>query len=90
MMFSFSSPLRAEDMVYAFVEATAGDFAPVLVLRDFGDKPLSTGNLDGVETSASLFHQFEIDSQNNTLASFWHAQWRIRRDRRVSPAAGRQ
>jgi hypothetical protein len=63
-------PVRAEDMVYAFVEAIEGDFAPVLVLRDFGDKPLSTGGLDGVEPTASLFHQFETDSQNNSLRVF--------------------
>jgi hypothetical protein len=57
-------------MVYAFVEAIEGDFAPVVVLRDFGDKPLSSGNLDGIETSASLFHQFAADSQNNSLRVF--------------------
>ena len=56
--------LNTGDTVYAFVEATSGDLAPVLVLRNYNDKPLRTGNLSGEQSSASLRYALERDVQN--------------------------
>jgi hypothetical protein len=55
------------DAFYAYVEATSGDLAPVLVLRDFGDKPLASANVGGQETSAALQYTFEEGGRNFRL-----------------------
>ena len=52
---------------YAYVEATSGDLAPVLVLRDFGGKPVASANVGGQETSAALQYTFEERGENFRL-----------------------
>jgi hypothetical protein len=59
--------LHPGDTLYVYVEATSGDLAPVLILRDYGDKPLSAANLAGTETSASLQAKFDETSKNILL-----------------------
>jgi hypothetical protein len=46
--------MRPGDTFYAYVEAINGDLAPILVLRDYGEKPLRSSNLSGGERWASL------------------------------------
>jgi len=60
-------PLKAGDTAYAFIEATSDDFAPVLVLCDYGEKPLRSAKLSGAKTNATLYYRFEEDSRNDKL-----------------------
>jgi hypothetical protein len=52
---------------YAYIEATSGDLAPVLVLRDFGGKPVASANVGGQEKSAALQYTFEEGGENFRL-----------------------
>ena len=61
------NPVNAGDTLYVFVEATSGDLAPIIVLNDFGGKPLRSGNFSGQQTSATLQYTFEDDSSNGWL-----------------------
>jgi hypothetical protein len=60
--------LRQGDTLFAWVEAVSGDLAPLLVLHDYGDKPVSTGNLSGERSQTSLFYDSAEDASNYTLA----------------------
>jgi hypothetical protein len=55
------------DTVFAWVEATSGDLAPLLVLRDYGDKPLRSGNLSGENSQASLSYASDEVASGYTL-----------------------
>jgi hypothetical protein len=55
------------DTLFAWVEATSGDLAPVLVLRDYGEKPVRSGNLSGEQTQTSLFYRPEEEATNYTV-----------------------
>jgi hypothetical protein len=55
------------DTFYAYVETTSGNLTPVLVLRDFGGKPLASANVGGQETSAALQYTFEEGGENFRL-----------------------
>lgn len=61
-------PLRPGDMLYLFVEATSGDLRPVLILEDYGGKPLASANLSGTDTRASLFYRFLDEAVNYRLS----------------------
>ncbi len=56
--------IDAGDTVYAYVEATSGDLAPILLLNDFGGKPIRSGNLSGQDSRATLEYTFDEDSRN--------------------------
>jgi hypothetical protein len=57
--------LRQNDTLYAYVEATTGDLAPILVLRDYGEKPLRSGNLSGSQPWAKLQYRVEDNGARN-------------------------
>lgn len=60
--------LNSGDTIYAFVEATSGDLAPVLILRNFNEKPLRSGNLSGNQASANLQYSLERNVQNYQIS----------------------
>ena len=59
--------LDPEDTLSVAVQATSGDLRPILVLRDYGGKPVQVGNLQGVEQQASLEHAFSEGGESYTL-----------------------
>lgn len=58
---------KAGDSLQVFIETTAGDLAPTLILANFANKPLRSSNLDGKNTRASLEYTFPTDSRNYLL-----------------------
>jgi len=61
---------RPGETLYATVETTSGDLAPVLVLEDFGEKPVRSGNYLGEESVASLQYTFDDEGRNYGLRVF--------------------
>ncbi len=59
--------INSGDVLYAYVEAVSGDLTPILILRDFGGKPLEAGNLLGEGNTASLQFTFSEGSENTVL-----------------------
>jgi hypothetical protein len=57
----------ANDTLYTFIEAKSGNLAPIVVLKDYGNKTLTTGNWDGKAHNATLQYTFGNDSKNNYL-----------------------
>lgn len=57
----------AGDVLYAFVEATSGDRAPILRLEDFGTKPLRSANASGQNRQAGLSYEFPGSRGNYRL-----------------------
>jgi hypothetical protein len=55
------------DVFYAYVEATSGELTPILILRDYGGKPLSVGNLAGEGKTTSVQYAFSERSENIVL-----------------------
>jgi hypothetical protein len=67
---SFTLPLYdfdPGDKLSIFVEATSGDLTPILVLRDYGGKPVSVKNLQGRDTQTSLEYSLPEGGQQYTL-----------------------
>jgi Neurotransmitter-gated ion-channel ligand binding domain len=50
--------LNPGDTLSVTVSATSGNLHPILVLRDYGGKPVSLGNLQGTADNASLKYTF--------------------------------
>jgi hypothetical protein len=55
------------DKLSVFVEATSGDLAPILVLRDYGGKPVGVNNLNGTNAKASLEYSLPEGGRTYTL-----------------------
>jgi hypothetical protein len=47
------------EKLYVYAEATSGDLHPILILKDFGDKPIRSGNILGQDTNATLEYEFD-------------------------------
>jgi len=54
----------AGDTLYVYAEAISGDLRPIVLLNDFGNKPLRSGNFSGGESSASFEYAFDDDTSN--------------------------
>jgi hypothetical protein len=65
--FFFLEDVKAGDTFYAYMEATAGDLVPILVLRDFGGKPVASANVGGQASQAALQYTFEDAGRNYRL-----------------------
>jgi hypothetical protein len=52
------------DTLYVYAEAISGDLRPIVLLNDFGNKPLRSGNFSGSESSASFEYTFDDDTSN--------------------------
>lgn len=59
--FYILTDLLTNDTIYAYIETTSGDVAPIIVLADYGDKPARTANLLAPGKNASL--QYTADSE---------------------------
>ena len=59
--------LQPQDTFYARVEALSGDLRPVLVLRNFADKPIRSGNLKGEASTAALQYTAPAIAKNYQL-----------------------
>lgn len=59
--------VSAGDTFYAFIEATSGNLAPILILTDYSGKPLASGNFSGQQSEASLQYTFESDGTGHRL-----------------------
>ncbi len=55
------------EKLFAFVEASSGNLRPVLILKDFGNKPVRSGNFTGKDTKATLEYTFEDEARNYFL-----------------------
>jgi hypothetical protein len=62
--------LRTGEVVYAYIEALSGEVAPIVVLRDYGEKPLRSANLSGVAKSATLQYRIEEGGDNFAVRLF--------------------
>ncbi|MEA3439420.1 MAG: hypothetical protein U9R58_03980 [Chloroflexota bacterium] len=60
--------LNTGDTLYAYVETTSGELAPVLVLRNFSGKPLRSGNISGEQSIATVQYLVERDISNYKLS----------------------
>ncbi|WP_067049892.1 ligand-gated ion channel [Methanofollis ethanolicus] len=59
--FYILTDLLPGDTIYAYIETPADDIAPILVLSDYGDKPVRSANLLAPGKNASL--QYTADSE---------------------------
>jgi hypothetical protein len=59
--------MQSGDTLYAYLETSSGDLVPVLVLYDYGDKPVASGNFGGKNHSASLQYTFKEDGRDYRL-----------------------
>jgi len=55
------------DTLYVDLQATTGDLKPVLVLRDYSNKPVQVANLDGQASTAAFQQAFPEGGANYTL-----------------------
>ena len=59
--------MQPGDTLYAFVEGAEESLRPVVILRDFGDKPVEAANISGQETTAVLEFTLPEEAVGYTL-----------------------
>jgi Neurotransmitter-gated ion-channel ligand binding domain len=59
--------LNKGDTLYVYLQATSGDLKPILMLRDYGDKPVQVSNLSGQASTASFQQVFPDGGANLSL-----------------------
>ena len=65
--FFFLNEIQPGHTLYVYAEATSGDLRPQVVLKDFGEKPLRSGNFDCSQTTATLQYTFDDGASNYML-----------------------
>jgi hypothetical protein len=65
--FFFFNQIEAGNTLYIYAEATSGDLRPQVILKDFGEKPLRSGNLGCNQTTATLQYTFDDRASNYIL-----------------------
>ncbi len=55
------------DTLYVYIDSLDSTLRPAVILRDFGDKPVTSANLGGQEATATLTHQLEEEGVGYTL-----------------------
>jgi hypothetical protein len=58
------APLKMGDTLYVNLQATSGGLKPVVVLRDYGHKPVRVANLTGGSSTASFQQAFPEGGEN--------------------------
>ena len=61
------SDLNPGDTLYVQLKATSGDLKPIILLRDYGKKPLRVANLNGQSAIAAFEQAFPEGGTNYTL-----------------------
>jgi Neurotransmitter-gated ion-channel ligand binding domain len=61
------SDFNPGDSLYVNLQATSGDLKPILLLRDYGYKPILVANLNGQASTASFQQAFPEGGQNFIL-----------------------
>jgi hypothetical protein len=59
--------MRAGDTLDVYVEALSGDLKPIVILYDYGEKPLASANYHGKETQGSFSFTFPENQDNSRL-----------------------
>lgn len=59
--------LEPDDTLYVHIQAASGDLKPILLLRDYGNKPVVAANLNGQAGLATFQHAFPQGGTNYTL-----------------------
>jgi hypothetical protein len=65
--FFFLNEIEPGHTLYVYAEATSGDLRPQIVLKDFGEKPLRSGNFDCSQTATTLQYTFDDGASNYIL-----------------------
>jgi hypothetical protein len=65
--FFFLNQIEAGNTLYVYAEATSGDLRPQVVLKDFGERPLRSGNFGCNQTTATLQYTFDERASNYIL-----------------------
>jgi hypothetical protein len=59
--------INPNDTLFIYIQATSGDLKPVVVLRDYADKPVQVANLNGSQAAVALQEKFPAGATNYTL-----------------------